>query len=79
MIAQDERVAEVLERQRVLGEAGLPREAGHVAEGDDEVIVLERQRPRPEARAHGDDLVLQVDRLDRARIEVRARAQAADR
>ena len=35
---------------RVLGETGLAREAGHVAERNDEVIVLERQRPRPEGR-----------------------------
>ena len=79
VVAQHQRVAEVLEGQRVLGEAGLAREARHVAERDDEVVVLERQRPRPEAGAHGDDLVLEVDRLHRACVEVRARAEPADR
>ena len=79
VIAQDERVAEILERQRVLGEAGLAGEARHVAEGDHEVVVLEEELLRAEARRRDHALAPEVDALDRPRVEVRARAQPPDR
>src|SRR2546421_6898699 len=42
--AQRERVTQVLERQRVLGEPGLAGEARHVAERHDQVIVVQLDR-----------------------------------
>src|SRR5437660_327940 len=74
-----ERVAEVFERQRVLGEPGLTREARDVAERDHEVVVLERALARAEARRRRHTLPVEIDLVHGTRVEVRARAQAPDR
>src|SRR2546422_2795553 len=78
-VPKRERVAEVLERQRVLGEPGLTREARYVAERDHGVVVLERALARAEARRRGHTLPVEIDLVHGARIEVRARAEAPDR
>jgi len=78
-VPQGQRVAEVLEGQGVLGEAGLTGEAGDGAEGDDEVVVLEVARRGAEPGGGDHAPARQVDPLDRAGVEVRARAQPPDR
>ena len=74
-----ERVAEVLERERVLGEAVLAGEAGHVAQRDDEMVEGQIPVLRAEPGGHRHAPTLEVDLLDRARVEVRGRAEPADR
>src|SRR5437879_7180155 len=77
-VAERERVAQVLARERVLGEPGLAGEARHVAERHDQVIVVQLELPRPETRRGNHSLALQVDPLDPARVEVWARGPAPD-
>ena len=78
-ITQRERVAQILEREGVLGEPGLAGEARHVAERDHQVVVVELELARAEARRGDNPPALQVDPLHRPRVEVRAGAQAPDR
>src|SRR5204862_4016623 len=73
------RVAEVLERQRVLGEPRLTGEARDVAERDHEVVVLERALARAEARRGCHALLVEVDSVHGAGVEVRAWAEPPDR
>jgi len=74
VIPQRERVAQVLERKRVLGETLLSGEARDMAERDHQMVVCELELARADAGGQGDAPALEVDRLDRARVEIRARA-----
>src|SRR5262249_4042909 len=78
-VAQYQSVAEVLERQRMLCQPRLAYEARHIADGDDEVIVLELIVARPHAGARGDGSVFEVNRLHFSCIDIRFRAQPTDR
>ena len=77
--AQMERVGQVLERHRVLGQAAQAAEIRDVAERDHQMVVGDRVRVRAEARAGHHHLARQVDRFDLAHVDVGARQQPAQR
>ncbi len=78
VVAQVEGVAEVLERERVLGQAAQAAEVGDAAEGQHQVVEGNDVGMRPEAGAGDDDLLLEVDLLHVADVEVGARQEAPD-
>jgi len=79
VIAQVERVPDILELQRVLLQAGHPRKIHHGAQRDDEMVVFDSLQCRTKAGACGDDPPIEIDRLHLAHVQIRARAKPANR
>ncbi len=78
VVAQGERVAEVLERECVFGEAPQPAEVRDVAEREHQMVVVQDVLVRAEPRRGRDRAVAEVNGLDLADVQVRARQQPAD-
>ena len=79
MVPEVQRVCEVLEGERVLGQPAQAAEIGHVAEREDEVVVLEDVVARQEARRERDRLRREVDLLHLADVHVRSRQEMRER
>ena len=77
VVAQTDRVAHVLERERVLAQAGRGRHAADGAEREHEVGVADAEAPGVGLHDHAPLLVVELD--GRAEQQVRVRAHAADR
>ena len=70
VIAQVERVVQVLEGQRVLRQAAQPAEVGHRPQREDQVVVFDDVGVGQEPRGGGDGALLQIDRLDLAHVDL---------
>jgi hypothetical protein len=79
VVSQAEGVGEVLHRQGVLGHAGHRREARHLAQAEDEVVVGVAHELQALALGDEDPLVREVDAPDRAAAEERPGDELADR
>ena len=78
VVAQVERVLQVLEGQRVLGQPAQATEVGDRAECEHQVVVAELVRVRQEARRGGDGPPLEVDRLHLADVQLGSWDELAD-
>src|SRR5438445_6108300 len=78
-VAQGERVPQVLQRKRMLCDPGQVSEARHVAQRDDEVVVLDLTRPRTDTGGSEDAPALDVDLFDLASVKIRVWAQTSNR
>ena len=79
VVAQVQRVVQVLERQRMLRQPAQPPEVGDGAEREDQVVVLDHVRVRQEAGRGGDRALLQIDRLDLPDVDLGPGQQAPQR
>src|SRR5260370_107733 len=77
-VAQHQRVAKVFEWEGMLRESSLADETRDVADGDDQMIVLDLLWPRLHARTRAHSPVFEVDRLHLSGVKIGLRAQAAD-
>ena len=78
MVAQVERVLQVLERQGMLGEATQTAEVGDVPQRNDEVIERNLVRMWLEPRRGDDDALLQIDGLHLTDVHLGERQQSAE-
>ena len=79
VIAQVQRIPEILELQRVLLQAGHSRKIHHGAEPDNEVVVFDPLQCRAKTGTRRDDLSIEIDRLHLAHVQIRARAKPPNR
>ena len=79
VVAQVQRVVQVLERQRMLREPAQPAEVGDGAERQHQVVVHDHVRVRQKAGRGGDGALLQIDRLDLPDVHLGAGQQPPQR
>src|SRR5437867_5374328 len=78
VIADKERVAQVLERNGVLRQSAQPAKISDVAKCQHQMIVRKDIRVWVKTRSRRDCLILDINRLDLAHMEVRARQHPAN-
>ena len=76
-VADVHRIADQLQRQRVLGQAGDDLQVGALAEGEHQMVVADLERPGERRADEGP--ACGVDLLDAAHDEARAVEHLADR
>ena len=79
MVAQVERVVQVLEGKSVLGQAAQAAEIGDGPQREHQVVVLDHVGVGQEARGGGDGAVLQVDRLYLSHVDLGGRQEPPQR